>query len=997
MMLWKQPWNRFSAPVPLMSPAVRRNEQAPASPVSKDGERSIEGVLKESYCRKEFVMKRFKRLGASLLAAMMLFSLTMTALAAGPATDPGETGEGSITISNAVVGAVYHAYKLFDVTYGTPYEDSRGKEITPTNYIASAEQKASLEEADGNVFDFTLLSGGRYQVTVQSGKSEADVTLFIKSFAATISGGVTGCYFPGAVDAGSAEADSSTVTIANLPTGYYFVTSSQGSVVTITTLNPHQDIIDKNAGTPSWPEDPNPGGPVKDVQNSSGQSINGDKVSVGDTLTYVITYQNANETALDEVKITDAAPEGTAYAAESASAKTFRVSDGGTLEEAADASSPSVSYDAETGTITWTAAGLPAGVILYAEFQVTVADSALTLENKLVENQADVKVTIGETSYELTTNTVENPVGKAGDPEKDVTNEHGDSIEGAAVKVGDVLTYEITYKNPESAAVDLTIQDAPPTGTAYVAGSAKAEIDGKALEDCISMDSDNTITWTIEGLARGQTVTASFQVEVTPAALSIVRGEIQNTAYVTIGDNDYTTNTVKNSPEGAVSDPGKVIVNGDGTEVTESTGAYGDRVNFKVSIDAKNLIAVQRGEGGDAAESPEQVTDYYIYDKLGYGFTLEELTAVTIDGETYPLEEDTENPGKWTAKGAGGTEITFYVCENPDEDDTLIMGTIPWTAQPDGGTRTGLYPDCRVELTYGAVINEAAEIAGDGNKNIARFDCSTEGDANPYKPDPGQPEYPGGAKLNHGSDEKTTTTYTYALGIQKISAETGEALEGAQFLAQTAGGEYICAKENEDGTYSYSGVTDDQEAASVFVSDGSGQIVIKGVNIGTYTFTEVDAPDGYNLLTEPAEITVQMDSADTVRNRAEWQVTRYFEAIEIGETVWEDYAGAVYTYDAENDIYVLTGGSDGFDAEESYYQLTHQNHSSETEAGGTVITFQVNVSLLEVENSSGAILPGTGGMGTALLYTAGTILVLGAGILLIVRRRMCAEETDKFE
>ena len=43
--------------------------------------------------------------------------------------------------------------------------------------------------------------------------------------------------------------------------------------------------------------------------------------------------------------------------------------------------------------------------------------------------------------------------------------------------------------------------------------------------------------------------------------------------------------------------------------------------------------------------------------------------------------------------------------------------------------------------------------------------------------------------------------------------------------------------------------------------------------------------------------------------------------------------------------------------------------------------------LLVVENSAGALLPSTGGMGTTLFYIAGAALVLAAGILLVLKRR----------
>lgn len=46
----------------------------------------------------------------------------------------------------------------------------------------------------------------------------------------------------------------------------------------------------------------------------------------------------------------------------------------------------------------------------------------------------------------------------------------------------------------------------------------------------------------------------------------------------------------------------------------------------------------------------------------------------------------------------------------------------------------------------------------------------------------------------------------------------------------------------------------------------------------------------------------------------------------------------------------------------------------------------------KVANSAGSTLPTTGGMGTTLLYTVGTLLVLGAGVTLVVRRRMDANK-----
>lgn len=46
--------------------------------------------------------------------------------------------------------------------------------------------------------------------------------------------------------------------------------------------------------------------------------------------------------------------------------------------------------------------------------------------------------------------------------------------------------------------------------------------------------------------------------------------------------------------------------------------------------------------------------------------------------------------------------------------------------------------------------------------------------------------------------------------------------------------------------------------------------------------------------------------------------------------------------------------------------------------------------LVTIANNKGSNLPSTGGMGTTIFYVVGSILVLGAAILLITKKRMSA-------
>ena len=46
---------------------------------------------------------------------------------------------------------------------------------------------------------------------------------------------------------------------------------------------------------------------------------------------------------------------------------------------------------------------------------------------------------------------------------------------------------------------------------------------------------------------------------------------------------------------------------------------------------------------------------------------------------------------------------------------------------------------------------------------------------------------------------------------------------------------------------------------------------------------------------------------------------------------------------------------------------------------------------ITVTNQSGTELPSTGGIGTTIFYIVGAMLVIGAGVVLVTRRRMDAQ------
>jgi LPXTG-motif cell wall-anchored protein len=125
------------------------------------------------------------------------------------------------------------------------------------------------------------------------------------------------------------------------------------------------------------------------------------------------------------------------------------------------------------------------------------------------------------------------------------------------------------------------------------------------------------------------------------------------------------------------------------------------------------------------------------------------------------------------------------------------------------------------------------------------------------------------------------------------------------------------------------------EQSNLVVSQKNGKLVIKGLKEGTYYLKEVEAPAGYNALTQPVEFKVGED-------------TRPF-------TIFADDSGNVANIQQDDGVF-----------HEITYNLTH-----------TV-----------VHNSKGVVLPSTGGEGTFWLITIGTLMAIGFAVFLITHKKM---------
>ena len=460
------------------------------------------------------------------------------------------------------------------------------------------------DNASANVVD-TLTKGQVYNAnsaTVKIGDGEATAT----------EPGVTG-------DAASGQtltwnltglADNAQVTITFDVT----ITRDAGAEVDNTaTVNGHKT----NTTTTPYPSDDK-----KDVTFADEPeiSIDGKLVGVGDELTYVIDWAADEE---GEVTVTDKIPAGTKLA-EGEDA----ISDGGVEKD---------------GTITWNLGKKNAGDKGTVTFTVVVTDDAVNHDP--ITNQATIQIGDNDpkTTNEVTTDF----------PKKEVAAEEGDED---GLQVGDTLTYTIEYRNDKDTAATVTVTDVLPDGLTYVDNSASVP-EGAAFEA-----DGQTLTWTIEDAAAGAEGTVPFQAVVNENA-TVVKDPVTNKATITVGDDEYTTNTTGGDDDvytGDLTITKKIaLTEGQGTEIDADkeftftvtlkgtndeplTGTYkytvgeGEAKDLDFDENGQATLTLKHGESAVIADLPEGAS----YSVAEADYTADGYTTKTPDNAKGTITKD---------------------------------------------------------------------------------------------------------------------------------------------------------------------------------------------------------------------------------------------------------------------------------------------------------------------------------------------------------------------
>lgn len=314
---------------------------------------------------------------------------------------------------------------------------------------------------------------------------------------------------------------------------------------------------------------------------------------------------------------------------------------------------------------------------------------------------------------------------------------------------------------------------------------------------------------------------------------------------------------------------------------------------------------------------------------------------------------EADNDGKGTAQDVGSDvkfrltskvpDMTSYKTYTYTVHDTMSSGL---TFKEDTVKVTINNKECIVNVDYEVKVQQP----GDGGKTNITIDFK---DFLKHKDDEGKEiviEYQ--ATINEGalvSDEEKNTVYL-EYSNNPYGDGTGETPEKEVYVYdfdividkyakddkdhKLAGAEFVLMKENKyyfwnDETKKVEWVSDITSATKVITGE-DGVASFKGLDSGSYSLLETKAPDGYNKLEGPVSVVI--------------------EAV----------------YDKNGKIKPT----------ESKVELTDNGQYSVTSS---------------IENSSGSLLPSTGGIGTTIFYIIGAILVIGAGIILVVKKRMSNE------
>lgn len=424
-----------------------------------------------------------------------------------------------------------------------------------------------------------------------------------------------------------------------------------------------------------------------------------------------------------------------------------------------------------------------------------------------------------------------------------------------------------------------------------------------------------------------------------------VEGDANNSALLQVTNKgDITIEKKYTVPE-----PTKKIIEDDGKK-DETVKSIGDTVKFEL----KGTLAENYAD--------YETYKYVFHDVLSEGLTFDGVGTVSVYlGNAEGYEEDGKIASGFTVNNPAPNdgcdlEVVFAdlkTLKTEDEEPLITAETV-------------------IYVTYTATLNDKAVINKDDTDNNTNkvqleysnnpnFDADSDNDGNPdLTPPTGKTPW----------DE--VVVYTTEVTIVKKDGTTGNVLPGAAFQITGNSANIVVTK------------------GEVYVAYADDEDLVEGneywkLTDGTYTNTD---PTGENVDTTKYDASLintvfkkesiaSLDttgdnavSAEGFVNNTDGKLT--FSGLGVGEyTIKEIVTPAGYNTVADITLTI------GYDDEGEF-----------TYTWSSGITDENNSAVVTVNNFAGSTLPETGGIGTTIFYIAGGVLLVGAAVLLITKRRM---------
>ncbi|MCI9485381.1 MAG: isopeptide-forming domain-containing fimbrial protein [Lachnospiraceae bacterium] len=329
------------------------------------------------------------------------------------------------------------------------------------------------------------------------------------------------------------------------------------------------------------------------------------------------------------------------------------------------------------------------------------------------------------------------------------------------------------------------------------------------------------------------------------------------------------------------------------------------------------------------ATLPEDVNlDAYDHYRITFNDRMSEgVTFVKVDSVTVKSKDGPEDGEELSEDGGDYTKTEPELKSGGDAGDFYEWSLTVTDLKKHVADLKGV----SVEVVYTAVLNEKADVKTTesswnftDNKNTVGLTYSN------------NPKWDGSGEPDTGkTTEDTVWVFTYMVKNQKITHGDPlegyddrweeKPLEGVGFGLYEEDGETEIPLIYDQELSAYRPVIGD-ETAEEMESDEKGNFHVAGLDAGTYVLKETKVPDGYNAC-DPITVVI----------------------------------GA--------------GHGEASDGASASVNITLKQGDTQT-------------SQVKILNLRGSLLPGTGGIGTTIFYLVGGCLVVGAGALLILKRRM---------